>query len=387
MKAIICEYHSWNSIYRIGNHHYAREFMSNGWEVLWVSHPVSWLHGLKPGNLQRMKISSSPPFHHPDGPMEFIPRTVLPFLNTAILNSQWVLKNTLNHCSPSIGRVLESSGFMNADLLWITDTSMHGLIDLAQPKTVAVRIADDNTKFRDMPPSLEWAETRLCRKADILFVTSSPLLETRRKKYPNKIHLLRNGVEHSHFRGDFPRPQEYAKIDGPIAIYIGAIEDWFDVGWVEALAKWRKDIFIVLIGRVGKDLSRIRRFRNVKILGPKPYGSIPSYLAHADCGIIPFQRIPLVESVSPIKMMEFFASGLPVVSASWKELENLRSPAFLAHSKDEFVSLIETAIDKNDKGSNRAVYKSYAERNSWKARYVDVMKVLEPFLQQRKLPE
>src|SRR3972149_1116837 len=109
MKAIICEYHSWNSIYRIGNHHYAREFMSNGWEVLWVSHPVSWLHGLKPGNLQRMKISSSPPFHHPDGPMEFIPRTVLPFLNTAILNSQWVLKNTLNHCSPSIGRVLESS--------------------------------------------------------------------------------------------------------------------------------------------------------------------------------------------------------------------------------------------------------------------------------------
>ena len=73
MKVIICEYHPWNAVFRIGNHHYAREFLSSGWEVLWISHPVSFLHGLKAGNEERMRRSREGPEKHADGPTELVP--------------------------------------------------------------------------------------------------------------------------------------------------------------------------------------------------------------------------------------------------------------------------------------------------------------------------
>ncbi|HEX9745627.1 MAG TPA: glycosyltransferase [bacterium] len=375
-KAIICEYHTWDSIFRIGNHHYARELIAGGWDVLWISHPVSPIHGVKKENADRMAIARSVPVRHTNGPLEYIPLTNLPFLNKPFLNSIWVLDNTLNMTSPSVKNVLEKTGFAAPDLLWITDTSMHSITGMVNPGKLAVRIADDNTRFREMPGSLRYAEKKLCEKADTIFVTSSPLYESHHETYGGKVHLLRNGVQYEHFQGEYERPEEFRGIENPIAIYVGAIEEWFNVRWIEKLASERKNISIILIGLVDRDLHNLKKFDNVHILGPRPYRSIPAYLNHADCGIIPFHRTELVESVSPIKLFEFFASGLPVVTTSWNELESLGSPATLCNSIDEFVANVSKAIDDKMKKSNGEKYREYAKGNSWHARFSEAMNVL-----------
>ncbi|HDS31029.1 MAG TPA: glycosyltransferase [Firmicutes bacterium] len=380
MKVIIAEHHTWDTVIRIGNHHYCREFMKNGWETLWLSHPVSFVHGLKGSNRERVERARSGPYKHENGPVELIPFTYLPFYNAPFFGSLWTLRNNHRFFRPGMKELLSKTGFYKPDLLWITDTDSHFVADYADAKAVAVRIADDNTKFEGMPKSLKWAEEKLCNLADIVFVTSFPLEEKLKAKYPGKVKLLRNGVEYGHFQCEFDYPDEYRKIDGPIAVYVGAIDSWFATEWIESLAIKRSDINVVLIGKATADLSRLKSLPNVHAIGPKPYSTIPAYLTHADCGTIPFKRTPLVESVSPLKLFEFFASGIPVVSTKWAELENLGSPAFLADNADEFAEMVGMAIDGNLKESKFDFYRNYAKENSWESRFSFAMETLRGYL-------
>jgi hypothetical protein len=379
MKVIIAEHHTWDTVIRIGNHHYCREFLKRGWDVLWLSHPVSFLHSLKASNRQRVKRAKSGPYRHPNGPTEIIPYTYLPFYNAPFFGSKWVLENCHRFFRPGLNDLLTKSGFLNPDLLWITDTDSHFIADYVKAKAVAVRIADDNTEFTGMPGSLQWAEEKLCTLADVLFVTSFPLEEKLRPKYGDKVKLLRNGVEFNHFRGQFERPADLVGIEGPIAIYVGAIDSWFASDWLESLAGKRPDIHIVLIGRPSIDLSKLQAIPNIHVLGPRPYSGIPAYLAHADCGIIPFRRTPLVESVSPLKLFEFFASGLPVVSTRWNELENLSSPSLLADSADEFANMVNRVVDENWKTTKGDSYRDFARLNSWESRFDLAMNALNQY--------
>ncbi len=376
MKLIIAEYHPWDTKFRIGDHHYAREFLNDGWEVLWISHPVSFAHGVKPENRTRIERARSGPYRHKDGPIELVPYTNLPWLNKPILSSLWVLENTLRLCRPPLKSTLEKIGFDKPDLLWITDTSMHTIADLVDAKAVAVRIADDNTEFRNMPESLRIVEENLANRADFLFVTSAPLFERLEVKFGSKLHLLRNGVNFDYFQGTFDRPTDFKDIDGPIVFYVGAIEEWFNSEWVKNLAEKRKDITIFLVGRVGTDLSNLKDLQNVKITGLRPYESLPGYMAHSNAGIIPFKRTRLVESVSPLKLFEFLASGLPVVSTSWMELEHLGSPALLANRADEFVEMVSKVIDEDWKSNRGDKFRDYARSHSWKVRYDTAMEVI-----------
>jgi hypothetical protein len=351
-------------------------FLESGWQVLWISHPVSPFHHLKRENRTRLDRARSGTTEHSSGLVEVVPYTYVPFYNAPIFKSRWVLENFLKFTRPPLASVIAKAGFQHADLLWITDTSMHALADIAAPQKVALRIADDNTKFGNTPKALDWAENRLCERADMIFVTASTLEDRLRPQYSARLLLLRNGVDFDHFQGDFSRPDEYRDISGPIAIYVGAIDEWFAPDWIDALATARSDITVVLIGRSAIHLENLKQRANVKWLGPKPYDTIPGFLAHADCAIIPFRRTPLVDSVSPLKLFEFLASGLPVVSARWTELERLSSPAFLADDRDTFVRLVSNAVDQRVKDSLGESFRDFARSNSWKSRFESAMSAL-----------
>jgi len=381
MKVIICEYHPWDTEFRIGNHHYARLFLDHGWDVAWISHPVSRFHALKKSNVTRLERASGGPFRHENGPVEIVPFTNLPFLKKPVLSSRWVLNNTHRFMTPPLVESLRSAGgFDKPDLIWLTDTVMHSVVQIAPAKAVALRIADDNIRFRNMPGSLKHIENELSKRANIIFATSSPLVDRLKSVYGEKVKLLRNGVNFDHFQGEFEKPDGLSDIEGPVAIYVGAIEEWFEPDWVEKLARERGDISVLLIGRVGIDIDRFEDLPNVHFIGPVPYEQIPAWLAHSDVAIIPFKRTPLVESVSPLKLFEFFAAGLPVVSASWTELEKLGSPATLVSDCTDFIKGVSNAVDGTEKIADYDEHKKYAVVNSWRARFDFAMSELERWL-------
>jgi glycosyltransferase involved in cell wall biosynthesis len=376
MKLIISEYSSWDTAARIGDHHYARQFLDHGWDVLWISHPVSFGHNLKAANKTRMELAKNGPFQHKNGPIELVPYTRLPWLKFPFLSSFWVLQNSLNFCLPPLKESLRKTGFDKPDLVWITNTSQYSIAEIAEPKTVVARIADDNSEFKVIPKNLKLAEDLLSARADALFATSSPLYDRLKPKYGDKLHLLRNGVDFDHFQGTFKRPEEFKDITGPIVLYVGAIEEWFNPEWVKALAEKRQDLTVVLIGRVNTDMHGIEKLPNVRLLGLKQYERLPEFLAYTDAGIIPFKKTQLVESVSPLKLFEYMAAGLPVVSTSWLELERLQSPALLASSADEFADMVSKVVDEGWKAKRGDEFRNYSKPHSWSARFDIVMEVI-----------
>ena len=183
---------------------------------------------------------------------------------------------------------------------------------------------------------------------------------------PKSMAYLPNAVNYAHF-SDGPQtlPPEYAAITRPIAIYVGAMDVWFDYRLMDEVAARLPNVSFVLIGPDDLAKQRLRARPNLHLLGRRAYDELPRYLHHADVGLIPFDmanHAELVRSIHPLKLYEYAACGLPVVAVEWEELTYLNSPAQLCRGTGDFILAIEQAI------SNRPAkteLQSYAAAHDW----------------------
>ncbi len=76
----------------------------------------------------------------------------------------------------------------------------------------------------------------------------------------------------------------------------------------------------MLIGDSAVDLSLYRTVPNMHFLGRRPYADLPAYCKGLDVGLIPFKINDLTRAVNPIKLREYLAAGLPVVSTPLPEV-------------------------------------------------------------------
>jgi glycosyltransferase involved in cell wall biosynthesis len=163
-----------------------------------------------------------------------------------------------------------------------------------------------------------------------------------------KILRVPNGIDASRFEGELPpEPAEYAGWRGPVAVYVGAMAEWVDLSLVEACARARPDVLFALVGPGPADAAGFPSLANVRFLGRRPPEQIPAYLRNADAGLIPFRSSrleSLIARVNPLKLYEYLAAGLPVVSTRWAELERLASPARLCASTEEFVAALDAVL-------------------------------------------
>ena len=94
--------------------------------------------------------------------------------------------------------------------------------------------------------------------------------------------------------------------DKKIVGYFGAIEEWFDSELIESLAKEEENYEIVLIGQVGIDINHLNKYKNIKFMGKIPHNELKYYCKYFDVFIIPFKVNDLTNSVSPIKLFQYF---------------------------------------------------------------------------------
>ena len=376
-KILIAASNYWNSPYQVGSHHYAKIFAKNGWQVLFVSDPISPFHFLKKDKTdlyQRLgiykgRIKSG---YNNIGiyvPMALITPNEKPFFNTKIVSTKWD-----NFTVPNVVKTAKSFGFDNIDLLWFDSISQFFWIDKIKYKKSLMRIADLSTGFKKINPNLEKLESTLKTRVDNI-IYSAMTLEKYLGNFGNKSSYVSNGVDIKHFL-NFKKyiPGDLLDIPKPIAIYIGAIEKWFGLDFLYEVALECADISFVIIGNPGIDVSKLKKLRNIYFLGKKDYSLIPSYIYNSDVGIITFNvDHPVVQTVNPIKLYEYMACGLPVVATRWKELELINSPAFLCEDHHDFSQKLKIAIDsgKQDK------YIEYSKMHSWDKSYEKIIKLLD----------
>jgi glycosyltransferase involved in cell wall biosynthesis len=210
-------------------------------------------------------------------------------------------------------------------------------------------------------------EEQLLGRADLVIVSAQPLYESKIRFNPRTV-LVRHGVDYSHFRKALSEqttvPPEIASLPRPIVGFFGLIADWVDVELMADVARHFSSGSLVVLGKATTDISVLRRLPNVHVLGRKPYESLPSYCKGFGVAINPFRINTLTLNANPLKVREYLAAGLPVVSTAIPEVEAL-GQCRIGHGTDGFIREIELAL--NDPGPS--VQRSHGvSHESWEAR-------------------
>jgi hypothetical protein len=116
--------------------------------------------------------------------------------------------------------------------------------------------------------------------------------------------------------------------------------DWFDWEAIVSLAASRPEARIVLIGDAAA--APVDLPDNVHLLGLKAQQELPGYIASFDVGLIPFAVTDTTHAVSPLKVYEYLALGVPVASTPLRALEGLQG-VHVADSLQFAVQIAETA--------------------------------------------
>jgi len=172
-------------------------------------------------------------------------------------------------------------------------------------------------------------------------------------------------VDYVHFAPTpFTRPLDLPA-GKPIIGYSGAIAPWVDWKLLSVAIRENPDMNFVFIGA----LFQLKKFplqsKNVFYLGLKNYYQLPAYLHHFDIGLIPFLQTEMTKGCNPIKLYEYYASGIRVLGTPLPEL--LIVPNINLESNPQLFSLhLRYLIEGID--SSKAQRMAYAHANDWRER-------------------
>ena len=189
--------------------------------------------------------------------------------------------------------------------------------------------------------------------------------------------LYRTAWISSGLRSEPTRPSDLQDLEHPLVGYVGLIDDYLDFDSILETANAMERGTVVLVGRVNTDVRDLRHPR-IKLLGARPYDTIPAYLASFNCCVIPFQINRLTVGVNPIKLREYLAAGRPVVSTPLPETLRYGAAMTIAENPASFArAVVESLEPGHDTAELRAGRRAAVAGDSWDA----VVAQIEPHLQ------
>lgn len=160
--------------------------------------------------------------------------------------------------------------------------------------------------------------------------------------------------------------------------YIGSIDDRLDYNLIEYLIQKMQNVTFIFVGRiVDRSGERIlRKYNNVLLEGNQKVTTLPNYLRKFAVGIIPFLKNEFNKGIYPLKINEYLAAGLPIVSTNFADLTEFKSVIRISESKKQFFEMIMEELDTDtiDKKNKRL---QIAKVNSWEQRANEISDIIE----------
>ena len=238
---------------------------------------------------------------------------------------------------------------------------------------------DEYTAFTGATDGLKQIENELFRKSDLVIVSAEKLLESK-AGFNKNTFLIRHGVDHAHFRKalapETPVPAEIKNLPRPIIGFHGLLADWVDFELLKKTAGHFSEGSLVLIGKISVDAEQkikiLDNLPNVHFLGRKPYAELPAYCKGFDVALNPFAISELTLAANPLKVREYLAAGLPVVSTAIPEVEVLNLCG-IGKTPEDFIRQIEIALENPGASRERS---EKVKDESWEARVEELREII-----------
>lgn len=245
-------------------------------------------------------------------------------------------------------------------------------------------VVDDYAQTPGWTPQLEEMEGALVARADLLIGAAAPMLARLRPSGSVRQRVLHNGADAAAFaRGvTLPCPTDLERIPQPRICYTGRLNRKVDFNLIYAIAHVRPAWQWILIGPVSEGagdpardplfaeaFAACRHLPNVHFLGEKPVDVLPRYVGHADVNVMCYRTDSggWWNSVYPLKLHEYLASGKPVISAPLASVQPFAHVVEIASSVADWISAIERALSHGGlatPGQRLAI----ANENTWDLR-------------------
>ncbi|MCX6171123.1 MAG: glycosyltransferase [Ignavibacteriales bacterium] len=224
---------------------------------------------------------------------------------------------------------------------------------------------DDYSSMDGAFKSIPGLEKKLVEKVDGVFAVSDFLLRTRKRSKGNTFYAPQ-GVETNHFKKIDQLAPQVNEMKKPVIGFFGLISEWIDLDVIYDCVVHYPDYTFVIIGKTVRDLSRFYDCKNFAYLGAVDYKELIKYASVFDVGLIPFELNDVSIAANPLKLLEYFSLGIPVVSSNLPEVCKFNDLVFVAKDKTEFVRMIRIAVEDNKEERNQLRMKK-AEEFSWEA--------------------
>lgn len=378
---------NWDGMWR-RNQPLAMEFARRAPDhrILFVGLSQDLSHALRKGRLGTLlrALTPSKDLVSPPGapnifllnPVKWLPNT----LRWGRAFNRWVERLQIRAAAHRLG--------LQRPLLWMNPHYALHLVGRVGECGAVYDIGDDWTE----PDQKEWLrrfviaeDAELCRKADAVIVVSEKL-EQMKRPLTDRLYRVPNGVYADRYAGvaerSLPPHPLTAGWAHPILGYTGTLHAGrVDIDLIIQLARRFPEGTVALIGPSELEAATVRRLMaepNIRMTGPVPFNQVPQVMAAFDVCIVPHLVTAFTESLSPLKLYEYLASGLPTVSTPVSGFRDFPDLVYLAEHAEAFAAAARAALTEAADLPERR--RQTAAQHTWEARVDEIERIIAPVM-------
>jgi len=284
-------------------------------------------------------------------------------------------------------------------ILWLFLPDMAVFAGRFGEKLVIYHMVDEYTGYSGVSeawrPVMRRMEAQLARVADLVFVSSPTLLESKRSLNEHMLWVA-NAVDFDTFAsaavGRDGLPPDLANLPSPIMGYVGAINEKVDLSLLVSLAATFPAWSLVLAGpvRVSDSGNRsalevLQGMPNVHFLGQKDVTLVPKYISAFDVCLLPYRINEWTRHIDSLKLYEYLACGKPVVATNVPAAQRFSDVVSVAESSAAFVAAVRDGL-RGDDAELQAKRRGVAAQNTWERRIDAISAMIEERLSERREP-
>lgn len=327
-------------------------------------------------------------FRHEAGATVYTPFSLVPFLKGPLLSSPLTASLSYKSFIPPLRNVFKKHRLGSPDVIWTVPPGSSA-IRSEFPKARLIH------QVVDYYPSHFGDRIRNVEKQDYARADHILTIGHAMKEYivdelgvpERKITILGQGVDVSRFDHPFRQPEEYQGIEGPIGVWIGVCSK-MDRDLCDELArvlKTRKGYFFVIGPKTSWSDAFAAKHENVLFLGKKHPDAIVDFLRGADLGIMLYDqsRQDVYKGQHPLKLYEYAAAGLAILSTPHEEFRYLDVPALIVKRTTDIEPLINQALSNMEEWRSKAV--RFASAHPWESAFEKAMESIFGIKWQKEL--